>query len=125
MSKTSVVLASSLSIALTALAPAALRAEGTMSAAASTPAGKNMIWNGAFDGEHLRPWSAMFDSPRYGSAAVTSGELCFKLAEASRHGVDVVLRQRPIALAKGHHYQIRLKTHATAPTKVRARLSKI
>ncbi len=112
-------------VSLTLLLPAAARAEGTMSAAASTPAGKNMVWNGAFDGEHLRPWSAMFDSPRYGSAAVTSGELCFKLAEASRHGVDVVLRQRPIALAKGHHYQIRLKTHATAPTKVRARLSKI
>ena len=41
------------------------------------------------------------------------------------HAVDVVLRQRPIALAKGHHYQLRFKAHATAPTKVRARLSKI
>ncbi|HXU06879.1 MAG TPA: glycoside hydrolase family 9 protein [Polyangia bacterium] len=106
--------------------PAAARAaEGTMSAAAATPAGKNMVWNGAFDSEHLRPWSVMFDSARFGSAAVTAGELCFKLAEPSVHGVDVVLRQRPIALAKGHHYQIRFKTHATAPTKVRARLSKI
>ena len=56
---------------------------------------------------------------------MTGGELCFKLAEPSIHGVDVVLRQRPIALAKGHHYQVRFKTHATAPTKVRARLSKI
>ena len=36
-----------------------------------------------------------------------------------------MLRQRPIAIAKGHHYQLRFKTHATAPTKVRARLSKI
>ena len=57
--------------------------------------------------------------------AVTGGELCFKLAEPSPHGVDVVLRQRPIAIAKGHHYQLRLKVHATAPTKVRPRLSKI
>jgi endoglucanase len=116
------------SLALTlsiALVPAAVRAEGTMSAAASTPAGKNMVWNGAFDGESLRPWSVMFDSSRFGAAAVTGGELCFKLAEPSIHGVDVVLRQRPIALAKGHHYQVRFKTHATAPTKVRARLSKI
>ena len=116
------------SLALTfsiALVPAAVRAEGTMSAAASTPAGKNMVWNGAFDGETLRPWSVMFDSSRFGAAAVTGGELCFKLAEPSIHGVDVVLRQRPIALAKGHHYQVRFKTHATAPTKVRARLSKI
>ena len=67
----------------------------------------------------------MFDSSRFGSAAVTGGELCFKLAEPSIHAVDVVLRQRPIALAKGHHYQLRFKAHATAPTKVRARLSKI
>jgi len=108
-----------------ALVPAAARAEGTMTAGASTPAGKNMLWNGAFDRESLRPWSVMFDSPRFGSAAITDGELCFKLAEPSVHPVDVVLRQRPIAIAKGHHYQLRLKTHATAPTKVRPRLSKI
>jgi endoglucanase len=112
-------------LAVVALVPAAVRAESTMTAGASTPAGKNMIWNGAFDGESLRPWSVMFDSPRFGSAAVTGGELCFKLAEPSAHGVDVVLRQRPIALAKGHHYQLRLKVHATGPTKVRPRLSKI
>ena len=96
-----------------------------MSAGASTPAGKNMLWNGAFDRESLRPWSVMFDSPRFGSAAVTGGELCFKLAEPSIHPVDVVLRQRPLAIAKGHHYQLRVKVHATAPTKVRPRLSKI
>ena len=110
---------------VTLLSTAAVRAEGTMSAAPSTPAGKNMIWNGAFDGASLRPWSAMVDSARFGSSAVTGGELCFKLAEPSPHGVDVVLRQRPIAIAKGHHYQLRLKVHATAPTKVRPRLSKI
>jgi endoglucanase len=120
MVKTSAVLVSAI-----LLVPAAARAERTMSAAASTPAGKNMLWNGAFDREHLRPWSVMFDSSRFGSASVVGGELCFKLAEPSIHPVDVVLRQRPIALAKGHHYQIRFKTHATAPTKVRARLSKI
>jgi endoglucanase len=112
-------------LSLLALVPAAARADGTMTAGASTPAGKNMIWNGEFERDSLRPWSVMFDSPRFGSAAVTDGELCFKLAEASVHGVDVVMRQRPVALAKGHHYQVRLKTHATAPTKLRARLSKI
>jgi len=107
------------------LAPGAARAEGKMTAGEAPAAGKNMLWNGAFDAEHLRPWSVMFDSPRFGSAAVAGGELCFKLAEPSVHPVDVVLRQRPLAIAKGHHYQIRLKAHATAPTKVRARLSKI
>jgi endoglucanase len=114
-----------LALALGLALPAAARAESTMSAAASTPAGKNMIWNGAFDGASLRPWSAMFDSPRFGSATVANGELCFKLAEPSRQRVDVVLRQRPLALAKGHKYQLRLKVRATAPTKVRPRLSKI
>ena len=112
-------------LAVATLVPAAAPAESTMSAAASTPAGKNMLWNGAFDRESLRPWSVMFDSPRFGSAAVTGGELCFKLAEPSIHPVDVVLRQRPLAIAKGHHYQLRVKVHATAPTKVRPRLSKI
>jgi endoglucanase len=124
MLKTSLIITFFIALVLTCV-PAAVRAEGTMTAAASTPAGKNMVWNGAFDGETLRPWSVMFDSSRFGSAAVAGGELCFKLAEPSIHGVDVVLRQRPIALNKGHHYQIRFKTHATAPTKVRARLSKI
>ena len=112
-------------LAVVPLLPAAARAEGTMSAAASTPAGKNMLWNGAFDRESLRPWSVMFDSPRFGSAAVAGGELCFKLADPSIHPVDVVLRQRPLAIAKGHHYQLRVKVHATAPTKVRPRISKI
>jgi endoglucanase len=114
-----------LAVCLAALAPGAARAEGKMTAGESTAAGKNMVWNGAFDAEHLRPWSVMFDSPRFGSAAVAGGELCFKLAEPSIHPVDVVLRQRPLALAKGHHYQLRLKVHATAPTRVRPRLSKI
>ncbi|HEY7370644.1 MAG TPA: carbohydrate binding domain-containing protein, partial [Polyangia bacterium] len=112
-------------LALLALVPATSRADGTMTAGASTPAGKNMVWNGEFDRDSLRPWSVMFDSSRFGSAAVTNGELCFKLAEASARGVDVIMRQRPMAVAKGHHYQLRLKTHATAPTKLRVRLSKI
>jgi endoglucanase len=112
-------------VSLAALAPGAARAEGKMTAGESAAAGKNMLWNGAFDAEHLRPWSVMFDSPRFGSATVTGGELCFKLAEPSLHPVDVVLRQRPLAIAKGHHYQLRLKVHATAPTKLRPRLSKI
>jgi endoglucanase len=112
-------------LALASVAPAAARAESTMTAGASTPAGKNMLWNGAFDREHLRPWSAMLDSPRFGSAAITGGELCFKLAEASLRPVDVVVRQRPLAIAKGHKYQLRMKVHATAPTKIRPRISKI
>jgi len=123
--KTSLPALLALTVASVTVIPATARAEATMTAGASTPAGKNMIWNGTFDRENLRPWSVMFDSPRFGSAAVADGELCFKLAEPSVHPVDVVIRQRPIAISKGHHYQLRLKTHATAPTKLRPRLSKI
>ena len=39
----------------------------------------------------------MFDSPRFGSAAVTGGELCFKLAEPSIHR----RRRRPAPAAPG------------------------
>ena len=34
-----------------------------MTAGPSVAAGKNVLWNGAFDGESPRPWSVGFDSP--------------------------------------------------------------
>ena len=36
-----------------------------------------------------------------------------------------MVRQRPLALARGHHYQLRFSAHATKPTRLRVRLSKI
>ena len=48
-----------------AAAAAALTFGAAGIAGASTPAGKNMLWNGAFDAESLRPWSVMFDAPRF------------------------------------------------------------
>ena len=57
----------------TMLSATAVRAEGTMSAAPSTPAGKNMIWNGAFDGASLRPWSAMVDSGKCADTPTAHG----------------------------------------------------
>ena len=36
-----------------------------------------------------------------------------------------MVRQRPLALARGHHYQLRFAAHATKATRLRVRLSKI
>src|SRR5213078_2104139 len=79
----------------------------------------------AFDGASPRPWSVGFDSPRVGRFAVTSHELCLQIAEPGPGRGSVVVRQRPLVIARGHHYQLRLRAHATAATHLRARLSKI
>src|SRR5882672_2438469 len=91
----------------------------------SEAAGNNALWNGTFDGASTRPWTLGFDSTRNGRAALTDGELCFTIETAGTRGDNIVLRQRPIALAAGHRYQLRLRTHATRPTRLRPRLSKI
>ncbi|HEY4394437.1 MAG TPA: glycoside hydrolase family 9 protein [Polyangia bacterium] len=96
-----------------------------MTAGASEAAGKNVLWNGAFDGESPRPWSVGFDSPRVGRFAVTNHELCLQIAEPGPGRGSVVVRQRPLGIQRGHHYQLRLRAHATAATHLRARLSKI
>ena len=43
--------------ALTVVAPSVVRAETVMTAGPSEAAGKNVLWNGAFDGASPRPWS--------------------------------------------------------------------
>ncbi len=114
--------------ALIAAAPAVAKAETTMTAGpseAAGKAGKNVLWNGTFDGESARPWSIGFDSPRVGRFAITNHELCLQIAEPGPGRGSVVVRQRPLSVARGHHYQLRLRAHATAATHLRARLSKI
>ncbi len=106
-------------------APAVARAETAMVAGPSPAAGKNLLWNGTFDGASPRPFSVGFDSPRVGKLAMTNGELCLQIAEPGPERGSVVVRQRSLAIARGHHYQLRLKAHATAPTRVRARVSKV
>ena len=90
-------------------------------------AGNNLLSNGSFSapGGALRPWSVGFDSARAGQAAVTGGQLCLTIPRAGAHRFDVVLRQGPLALAAGHQYQLRFRAHATAPTRLRPRLSRI
>ena len=106
-------------------AAAVLRPSGAMTTAPAASIGPNMLWNGGFDGASLRPWSLNFDSARNGRGALAGGELCVQIDRPGAHRFDVVLRQGPLALAAGHHYQVRLRTHATAPARLRARLSRI
>ena len=112
-------------MALVALTPAVARAEATMTAGPSEAAGSNVLWNGSFDTTSVLPWRVAFDSPRNGQAAVDKGELCVKIDDPGKQRFDIVMRQRPLAVAKGHKYQLRFKARATAPTKVRPRISKI
>jgi endoglucanase len=86
--------------------------------------GPNLLVNGGFDRPALRPWSVNVDSSR-GSSAITGGELCVKIDRAAPRRTDVVLRQGPLAIAAGHHYRLRFRVHASAPTRLRPRLSKI
>jgi endoglucanase len=109
--------------------PGAVRAETAMTIASpdatSEAAGKNMLWNGTFDGETLRPWNVGLDSAESGRAAVANHELCVQIDRPGPSAASVVIRQRPLALARGHHYQLRFSAHATKPTRLRVRLSKI
>ncbi|HEY6477250.1 MAG TPA: carbohydrate binding domain-containing protein, partial [Polyangia bacterium] len=116
-----------LSAALTVLATlsSVARADTAMTAGPSAPAGRNVLWNGTFDGASARPWSVGFDSPGIGRFAIPNRELCLQIAEPGPERGSVVVRQRPLMLARGHHYQLRLRVHATAATHLRARLSKI
>src|SRR5262245_25231566 len=82
-------------------------ATGKMTAGASQAAGHNILWNGAFAGEGLRPWNVAFDSAHIGRGAIAEGELCVNVDQAGEHTYDAVVRQRPLALAKGHSYQLR------------------
>jgi endoglucanase len=105
--------------------PLVAHAETAMIAGPSQAAGKNVLWNGTFDGDSPRPWSVGIDSPRVGRFTISNHELCLQIAEPGPGRGSVVVRQRPLSLARGHHYQLRLRAHATAATHLRARLSRI
>jgi len=107
------------------LVPSAAEGETAMMVGPSKAAGQNMLWNGAFDSETLRPWSVGLDSSDTGRAAVTNHELCVEIERPGPSAASVVVRQRPLALTRGHHYQLRFSAHATKATRLRARLSKI
>ena len=96
---------------------------GTMSAAPSEPAGNNLLWNGAFETEAVRPWSLSFDSPRNGRRAADAGELCLQIDDPGPQTFAIALRQGPLEINKGHTYQLRFRTHATVPTRIGVKLA--
>ncbi|HET6148216.1 MAG TPA: glycoside hydrolase family 9 protein [Polyangia bacterium] len=114
-------------IALTiAAAPAPARAaESLMSRAPSVPGGVNLLANPGFEAGALRPWSMNFGMPRGGQGDVKGGELCLRVDAPAPRRTDVVLRQSQLAITAGHRYQLRLRMHASAPTRLRARISKV
>ena len=106
------------------IVPVAAGAETAMTVGPSKAAGKNMLWNGTFDSETLRPWNVGLDSSETGRAAVTNHELCVQIERPGPSAASVVIRQRPLALARGHHYQLRFAAHASKATRLRVRLSR-
>jgi Carbohydrate binding domain len=114
----------------TKLAEAPVRAAvpkqvGTLTAGKFQAAGNNMLWNATFDSAVLRPCSLAFDSPKLGHGATADGELCLHIENGGAHTFDVVLRQGPLAIARGHKYQFRLRTHATAGTRLRVKVGSV
>ncbi len=98
---------------------------GAMTTDASQAVGNNILWNGTFDGKAVRPWSLAFDSTRNGSGGTKDGELCARIDNAGPNTFAIALRQGPIAVNRGHRYQLRFRTQATAPTRIRPKVSTV
>ena len=97
-----------------------------MSAGASSAwEGNNLFVNAAFDEGTMLPWQVDFSSPAAGEARVERGELCLQIRSGGQNPYDVVLRQRPLQIEAGHRYQLRFKAHASAPTRIRAKVAQI
>jgi endoglucanase len=110
----------------TQVAASSAAASGAGKAATSVdeqnPEAHELLWNNGFESTALRPWVAVFESPKNGHAAVQKGALCLDVAQAGSQPMDVVVRQGPLAVEKGHHYRFRLKTDASTATKMRVSL---
>jgi endoglucanase len=96
-----------------------------MVAGPSQAAGNDVLWNSTFDEGTLDPWTTSFAFPAKGDAKVANGEACLRVDAVGTNAYDIGFRQRPVALASGHTYQIRFKAHSTAPTKARPRLRQV
>ncbi len=109
-----------------AVAPGVVEAAtGTMTKGAAAQKGGNLLKNADFEDGVVSPWTAAVNPPAKGSAAVVDGELCFDVTSGGKNGYDVLVRQRPLELRRHRSYQLRFTAHASAPTKLRPRVSTV
>lgn len=79
--------------------------------------GHNLIVKETFkDGKSL-PWTTSFTQPADGQAAVENGELCVTVTNIGKDRWDAQLRNRDLAIAKGHTYSVQFTMHATQKTR--------
>ena len=79
--------------------------------------GHNLIAKSTFkDGKSL-PWTTSFTEPGDGEASVEGGELCVNVKSVGVNRWDAQLRNRDLALVKGHTYSIQFTMHATQKTR--------
>ncbi len=81
----------------------------------------NLVRNGVFEDGHA-PFLLTFVPPAKGHVKVANGELCVTLEAAGNEGWDATLRQRAMALQKGHTYTLSFSARASRSTKLRVRL---
>ena len=97
-----------------------------MTVGPSKAAGKNVLWNGTFDGRRCAPGCRASIRPTAGGTPSRTTSSACRSTAPGPSAASVAVRQRPLALARGHHYQLRLcgRTPRKA-TRLRVRLSKI
>src|SRR4051794_28468078 len=79
--------------------------------------GHNLIGKESFkDGKSL-PWTTSFTQPADGQAAVENGELCVTVTNIGKDRWDAQLRNRDLAILKGHTYSVQFTMHATQKTR--------
>jgi endoglucanase len=79
--------------------------------------GHNLIGKETFkDGKSL-PWTTSFTQPADGQAAVENGELCVTVTNIGKDRWDAQLRNRDLAIVKGHTYSVQFTMHATQKTR--------
>ncbi|HEY4186739.1 MAG TPA: glycoside hydrolase family 9 protein [Polyangia bacterium] len=84
--------------------------------------GHNLIVKDNFkDGKSL-PWTTSFTEPGDGQSAVEHGELCVNVTNAGANRWDAQVRNRDLALLKGHTYSIQFTMHATQKTRAYAKI---
>jgi endoglucanase len=82
----------------------------------------DVLENSGFDDGKSLPWTSVFSEPGRGKVSVDGGELCTEIDSAGKNNWDVQVRQRGMTIRKGHHYTVRFRARASAPTTIRPKV---